>query len=683
MSNNPFDNNYLEAVLSLLYSKAKIIVPTDFHGQVASVQNLFKNDISGLVDSLTDFAVESADVKYEILTKSDPLNVILAKWLKNVNKHYFGLVPKGIGELAKEYARERWKGASFPILKIVEWGEIDGYQFPTKMYFVNGGAVYAKEIKDAGNSISKWEYYLGKGIQDKLEGGVIITKPFARWFDQYPVPYIIKRGVYHNWRLLQVLKGKQGEALEQLVPLLNLINKGSEALAREDKQTYDDEDLKTIKKDIEDLLEEVKKSLSVKSPFRVAPFDEAWKQLVPDITKLFDRGIHSSIERNILAGLGFIDVEEAVTASRRESVLNPKAFVGEVKSCVDDFSKILEHVVDMIIEANQGSSKYEKKLEDAIITHSAVKPFMTDKFKQEFRLLWKHGQVSNQTYAEVVGEVDYDTEKLRRDKELKEGTEMLMYPHFTQNTEQNESLEEVMRRKQDLAPENEENQTGKTTTEEGHYHTYEIDAEGMGETILTESVEGEVEDHVHEIEEYKVQEVNGHTHGLIKTQQTQQQPTKDDDTDVHGKPIPRDRLDEPDQFEYSNELEIAPYKTIKELPAKVKNYMSSDLQRVFMRVFNNAYSTYNDESRAFRIAWGVIKKLARKNKQGIWVRKKKRANGKLVKTKLTKAILEDVLAKEEKEIIERSIKESKDRIELENAKLKNQLLKDLTNKATK
>jgi len=611
-------NPYLDLLFSVAVQKNKIVVPTDFHGQVIAIEDMLKNDSSGLVNTLMDFSIESANVKYEILTKNTKLNEILKTWLKNINQDFLGQIPKGLEELVKEYGRERWKGASFPILKIVGTTEIGGLVLPSKMYFVNGGAVHAEEKKGAGNSILKWLYFLGKKktTESTLSKGVIITKPYSRWYEKYPTPYLINRGVYHNWKLLQTLKGKQGEALEQIIPMLNLITKGDVQLAKDDKQTYDQPELEQIKTDIQDLLEEVKKSLKVKSPTRVVPFDEKWEQIIPDLSKLFNIDISASIERNILAGLGFIDVEEAVTSSRRESVLNPKAFIGEVKSGVDDFAKIIEHLIDIIIDLNEDSTKYNEALRTANVTHSAVEPFMTDRFRQEFRLLWKHGQVSNQTYAEVVGGVDFATEKMRRENEATEGTEVLMYPHLTQNTEQNQSPEEVLRLKKLLDVEPEEETDNKTQTD-------------------------------------------------------------DKDVDKTGAPVTRDKVGEPEEFQFSKELEIAPYKNIKALPPRVKDNMSPDLQRVFVRVFNNALNLYKDETRAFRVAWSIIRTIGRKDKNGLWIRKKKRANGKLVKLKLTRAMVEKVLDKEEEEAVDTVIKEKTEKLKIENLTLRNLLLKAL------
>ena len=53
-----------------------------------------------------------------------------------------------------------------------------------------------------------------------------------------------------------------------------------------------------------------------------------------------------------------------------------------------------------------------------------------------------------------------------------------------------------------------------------------------------------------------------------------------------------------------------------------------------MRAFNGAYKKYGNDSRAFRIAWGVIKKIAKKNKKGKWI--------KSTRTKVTESMIEEI-----------------------------------------
>ena len=122
-----------------------------------------------------------------------------------------------------------------------------------------------------------------------------------------------------------------------------------------------------------------------------------------------------------------------------------------------------------------------------------------------------------------------------------------------------------------------------------------------------------------------------------------------EDEEKTGKPKDRDKLDDKDKFDVSiKELEGAPYSSPSDLPPSIKNNLSPGLQSTFIEVFNNAYEKYG-ETRAFRIAWSVIKKIAKKGKDGKWVRKSSR-------TKLNRAMVEEVLQEEEKQVIDETIK---------------------------
>jgi len=48
-------NLLINYVLSLLLKK--IVVPSDYHNQVEAVREMQSDDVSGLVDSLTDFQI--------------------------------------------------------------------------------------------------------------------------------------------------------------------------------------------------------------------------------------------------------------------------------------------------------------------------------------------------------------------------------------------------------------------------------------------------------------------------------------------------------------------------------------------------------------------------------------------------------------------------------------------------
>ena len=317
------DPNVLNLIISSLLKK--IIVPTIYQERVKAVKTMLEDDMSGLVDSLTDFAVDSASVNFTVETDNEKVTQILKKWLEKVNAGYNGQIPRGIDALAEEYFKERWKSSSFPILKITKWENIDGLSVPTKMFFVDGESVRAedKEKDDTTKTLFSYNYYLGSGKNDPLDKGVIITKPYGRWFDKYPNPYLIKRGVYHNWKIIQSLKNKQTEILDQIIPYLFLVKKGSEALDLQDKG-YTQEDLKSVKNDLEKLVKTIRElQTGQTTPTRVTNWDEELKHLIPDLEVIFKRELFAVAEREILSGLGFIDVVEATSTSRRESVLNP------------------------------------------------------------------------------------------------------------------------------------------------------------------------------------------------------------------------------------------------------------------------------------------------------------------------------------------------------------------------
>jgi len=428
--------NLINFILNSLLKK--IITPADFHNRANAVATMLENDISGLVDSLTDFSVNTADVEFSVETENEQFSKVLKEWLDNVNSVYKGKIPSGIKSLAKEYFQERWKGASFPVLKIAKWDSVNGIILPTKLFFVDGGSIHAKDKEDTDElSLLSYDYYLGAKEEPskKLDKNCIFAKG-GRWFTKYPIPYLIKRGVYHNWRIIKDLKDKQTEILSQVIPYMLLVKKGTEQLAIKDVKGYSDPELKKTVEQLQDLMDKMNDASTTgktKAPIRATNFDEELKHFIPDLSTIFEPKLTSGAERNILAGLGFIDVIQGISDTRRESILNPKVFVEETRQGVEDFKQILKEVVLLIKEKNKTHIKYMTA--DFYVSASPIKGFMSDAFKQEIRLLWKHGQLSNQTYCELVGETEYQGEIHRREKEAKGGIDEIMRPHMTDNKE--------------------------------------------------------------------------------------------------------------------------------------------------------------------------------------------------------------------------------------------------------
>lgn len=63
-----------------------------------------------------------------------------------------------------------------------------------------------------------------------------------------------------------------------------------------------------------------------------------------------------------------------------------------------------------------------------------------------------------------------------------------------------------------------------------------------------------------------------------------------------------------------------PYKSIRDLPDKVRKNLPKHAQEIYMKAFNNADKQYGEEKRAHMVAWAAVKKEYTK-KDGKWVRK--------------------------------------------------------------
>ncbi len=423
------DNNLL--VMSLLSVMSKSIeLPSGFHNKVQAIKDMLADDCTGFVDSLTDFQVNSACVDFSIETDNEEFTKKLKNWLDRINIEYNGQIPSGINPLAKEYFKERWKGSSFPVLKISKWGSVNGIIVPVKMFFVDGQSIYAKDKNENDDSkkLLNYDYYLGKNSNEKLGNNIIITKPYGRWFDEYPNPYLIKRGVYHNYKIIKSIKNKESEILEKIIPYIMMIKKGSEHLSLNDIKSYDKKELQEITNKFKELMENYKNK---NTPIRTANFDEEIKHLIPNLTDIFDSKLFEVAEKNILAGLGFINVTE-ILSTRQESILNPKVFTEETQQGVKDFKQLLKELTIKIIDKNKDKKSVDSNF---YVSSSPVKSFMTDEFKRQVQRLWRSGRISDQTAVEIIGEVDFRTEVYRRKKEKTEGLDKILYPPVAENRE--------------------------------------------------------------------------------------------------------------------------------------------------------------------------------------------------------------------------------------------------------
>jgi len=582
---------WLMDIMSYLVND-KIVVPSTYREKVLHAKKELEEDTSGLINSMLDFAINSAtDVDYYIESDNENLEKILNDSLKNINKELRGKIPTGIAALAKEYCRERWKGSSLLLLRTV-WERRDGIILPTKLWFVDGEDI---SVKDSGKDtvrLGEETYSLridenrSKSLPTSKDEMIFVQKPYSGWGTMYPVPFLYQRGLWRNLKFLKILSSKGENVAARALEYILMMKKGTEGLVKQNI-VYDENDLKKIKSDFEDFMQTKKNSGG--TPTYATNFDTEIEHLIPEYEKILSQSLYSPIEKRILQGLGLIEIIEGTASSRKESILNPKPFNAEVNSGVNDFKQLINEVLLTIIEKNKITHrKYFSDNVNFSLYSTPVKALLTSDAKELLRNAYDRGNLSKQTFTEVVGEVDYNVELMRRRKEARNGDDVVLYPHPTQNNEK------------DISP----------------------------------------------LEELKNKQIN---------------------PDLDPDDVPEEKKTDTQDYTNAIEFEEAPYKKNSELPKNVKSNMEASVQTAFRLAFNNAFKEYDgDETIAFRVAWAVVRKIAKKSKDGKWVMKRKSKAKDKEEAKITKTInntltllgenLEDFNKKQESEINEKKLK---------------------------
>jgi len=471
------NSNYMSwySILKFLQDDGTIIVPQDYHKRCLAVKSMLQSDSSGVINSLTDFAVNSAsEVNYKIETKNDTLQSLLNDWLQTLNVAYMGKVPVGVNQLSKEYLKERWKGSSLCVMKI-HWATVKGFSIPDAIWFLDGSSLYIKPTPKNARSIGNFEYYYDAKYLHKVQGDFIIQKPFSRWYEAYPTPYLIRQGVYRNFYGVNTLKTQGEKVLDKLLPYLIMLKKGSEGLVKEGV-TYDDNDMTTLETNFKTFLNNYDAKQKF-APMFTTPFDVDLNHIIPDMKNILNKELYAEADKSILAGLGFIEVVSAVTTSRRESVMNPKPFITEVNSGVAGFKSMLNDVVRQIILKNRtGHRKYFKDLESIRIVSSPIR-LDVDSLLDFLRSGYDRGFVSIATMQQAL-RLDPTVEIERREKEDEDGVTELLSPHkITADQEVDSTSSE------DKEVEEKNEKDGKSGTESQKYTNATRDEEWMPEPV--------------------------------------------------------------------------------------------------------------------------------------------------------------------------------------------------------
>lgn len=437
--------SWLNSMMSM-FTQDEIVVPTKYREKVLETKALLDNgDCSGLVNSILDFGIkEASNCDLVIETDNKSLNDILNSWLKNINESLRGEIPVGYKALAKEYNRERYKGSSFLLLRTL-WEEKDGWNLPTKMWFVSGEDIMdADEIEKTSNenaktlNIKNYAIRLNKRKALKLNNvgneKLFVQRPYSSWGDFYTTPFIIQRGIFKNLKFLALLIQKGEFVVAKAIELLTVIKKGTEDLALKGSPDfiYSEEDLKKVKNDLKSFIQEKNTSRGVST--YATNFDTEIETLIPEYEKALKDTLYSPIEKRILCGLGMVEIIDGATTSRKDAVLNPKPFASEFQGSATDFATLIKDISDTILEKNKDSHRNFSKV-SIRVNASPIKAFLSNDAKVLLRSAYDKGCLSKRTFIEVVGESNFEVEVERRKREKDDKIDDIMYPPVIQNME--------------------------------------------------------------------------------------------------------------------------------------------------------------------------------------------------------------------------------------------------------
>jgi hypothetical protein len=430
-----------ESFISFLFQSQAIEVPGDFHNRAAAVATILDNDITGVVSTVINYAIESAsEAQFSVECTDESLENILDLWLERINLNING-VPAGLQELAKEYYKERWAGSSLCLLRVGKWEKIslgkNSIIVPTVLWYVNGSSIYIKRGDETNYILGSDEYFLDSDLKIKLPSDknekIMVQKPTGRWFTKYPNPYLIQQGVYKNWKALEVLQSKSNEVISKVLPYLFLIEKGDKDSFIQKDVDYSDVELKSLVDNFKTAVEQYN-SRKGEIPVNAVPYDQKYSHLIPDLKNILSEELYKQGYRAILSGLGFISIVQGLGDTRKEEVINPKPFVAEVNSGVDGFKSMLMDIIRLIIIENKIDHRKLFSDQNSLRVINTPLKINTSLLLDNIRTAYIYGTISVKTYQEILG-IDPEQELERMQKEWSDGLREIYYPHLIQNQE--------------------------------------------------------------------------------------------------------------------------------------------------------------------------------------------------------------------------------------------------------
>lgn len=423
---------YEEHFEKKLLQNSKINVSSEFHNQVDQIKKLLKNDTTALVSTILEYMIHAATVDIDFQTSNSTLSNLLMDWKKNLNRNLGIDIPSGLRSFTEQYFRERLKSSLLAVR--IKWENKNGYIIPSKMWVMDGGSVYAE---NDNATLTSTKYYLGKPSEHneyfKNNSGesTIIRKPYNQWYDLYPTPYLVKKGTLYHALFKQVILERQAEIIKTAFPYQLLIKVGTDAALK--KHAPSDQDLTNLLTQFQTLKDEYDTKDLSKGLAGAFPHDVNLEELMPDYKKGLDQDITKGVDKNILSSLGMIELR-GFSSNREESILNPKVLVEEIVDAVNDYTEMLTDIVELVKEKNSNKYNINSKVE---VVPGTIKAFVTDEMRSMIRSWYDRGLVSYQDGLESTTSLNFNTQAIKRDNEVKLNLNTRMYPRQVQNQENN------------------------------------------------------------------------------------------------------------------------------------------------------------------------------------------------------------------------------------------------------
>lgn len=610
-----FNSALWAAFLSYLYSQGKIDVPQDFRTRISAIRYILDSDVTGVINTLLDYSVNTAaSTDFTIECADDTLKEILNQWLKEINLEVNG-IPTGIAEFSKEYYKERWRESSFILTRVAKWKKlsVNGIEVrvPTVIWLVNSASIYVLRDKTTF-TLGTDRFFLDSAHKEEMPARgekIVIQRPFDRWWTEYATPYIVRKGIYRNYKALEMLQEKTEEVITKFIPYIYRITKGTERMYIDGKVEYSDEDLKKMQEALKEKLEQYKRQKG-KTPVQVNPFDTKAEHDIPDISKVVKEELFNQGYRAILCGLGFVDVIQGISSTRKEAVLNPAPFIEEVNAGVDGFKSLLTEIIYHIITVNQiDHSKLFNRNKKFYIANTPLK-INVEPILDQMRSGFVYGGVSVQTYLGALG-IDYGAERERMKDEWENGDRELFYPHIVSNQEEkgiDTQVSPTVSKKQPITKKEVEKDNEKTKNpdlmykiraeliETNDYYRNRVEDPKSFQKDSFKTIVLSKEKGIKAIVGKKKGDSSMTVQSLLfdKEKFTQKEAEKwvKEHSDVSHASLTQD-------------IEYAPYDKLSALPDAVQK-LSEVKQRQWMHVWNDTYKKHKDEKRAFRSAWAVV-----------------------------------------------------------------------------